>query len=625
MNRSDPTIGQRRFGGFAGGLLFAHALLVGWISFRTSPTIDEVGHLPAGIYSWEFGRFDVYRVNPPLVRTLAALPVVLSGPELQWTKYSEGPRARPEWNLGRELVEVNDRGDGRWFWYFVIARWMCIPLSLLGGYVCWRWAGELYGPAAGLLALALWCFCPNVMAWAATICPDAGAAAVGGAAAYLYWRWLDGPTWSRALAAGAVLGLALLTKTTWVILLGVWPVLWVVWHWGEVNRQKGQEAKLARGGRTPERRRQTLSATAGQLGLVLLTGVYVLNLGYAFEGTFKPLGKYTFVSRTLAGDDSVPDGGTGGNRFAAPWVGAVPMPVPENFLRGIDLQKVDFEVGRNSYLCGEWKQGGWWYYYLVVALLKVPLGTWLLGAMAVGLTLPARGGRGDAGDYSSGWRSELVVLLPAVAVFVLVSSQTGFSRYFRYVLPCFPFVFIWVSKVGCQAYLRDRGFRVVAGIALLWSAASSLSIYPHSLSYFNEAAGGPRLGHRYLLDANIDWGQDLLYLKRWLDAHPEVSLVDMDCYSFLAARHFGIETGDGPTDRDAKNQEALTAGNPGSPRWGWHAISVHRLFGASGKHQAFQGFEPAAMAGYSIYLYHLAAEEAANPVGEETGGPPSPF
>ena len=45
------------------------------------------------------------------------------------------------------------------FWLVTLGRWACIPFSLLGGYVCFRWAYELYGSGSGLLALALWCFC----------------------------------------------------------------------------------------------------------------------------------------------------------------------------------------------------------------------------------------------------------------------------------------------------------------------------------------------------------------------------------------------------------------------------------------------------------------------------------
>jgi hypothetical protein len=342
-------------------------------------------------------------------------------------------------------------------------------------------------------------------------------------------------------------------------------------------------------------------ATGGQLVVVLLGAVYVLNLGYVFEGSFKPLGQYAFVSRTLAGEDSMADGGREGNRFAGTWLEAVPVPVPENFLRGIDVQKRDFEETKRSFLWGQWKQGGWWYYYLAAALLKVPLGTWVLGAMAVGCTLPASGGRG----YGAGWRSEWTLLLPALAVLVLVSSQTGFSRYFRYVLPCFPFVYIWISKVGCSVQRKDRWISAMVGLALVWSVASSLCIYPHSLSYFNELAGGPRHGHRYLLDANIDWGQDLGYLKRWLDANPEVALVHLDWLGFIPAKHFGIEVADRPPRRVADGQDTSATGGRRSPEPGWHAISVHRLFDAGARYQPFHDLPPTATAGYSIYIYHV--------------------
>ena len=61
------------------------------------------------------------------------------------------------------------------------------------------------------------------------ITPDAGAAALGVAGSYLFWRWLDCPNWSRAVLAGLVLGLIELTKMTWLILFGLWPALGLLW------------------------------------------------------------------------------------------------------------------------------------------------------------------------------------------------------------------------------------------------------------------------------------------------------------------------------------------------------------------------------------------------------------
>jgi hypothetical protein len=55
---------------------------------------------------------------------------------------------------------------------------------------------------------------------------------------------------------------------------------------------------------------------------------------------------------------------------------------------------------------------------------------------------------------------------------------------------------------------RLRGLAVAAG--LLATIYSTLSVFPHSLAYFNEASGGPENGHKHLLGSNLDWGQDLI-------------------------------------------------------------------------------------------------------------------
>ena len=82
----------------------------------------------------------------------------------------------------------------------------------------------------------------------------------------------------------------------------------------------------------------------------------------------------------------------------------------------------------------------------------------------------------------------------------------------RDVLPIFPFAFVWMSKAARAFERKVRWTAVLVGGAAAWAVASSLWVYPHSLSYFNEAAGGPAGGHNHLVDSNIDWGQDLLFL-----------------------------------------------------------------------------------------------------------------
>ena len=128
---------------------------------------------------------------------------------------------------------------------------------------------------------------------------------------------------------------------------------------------------------------------AWQMGLILLLGLYVLNLGYGFEGSFQKLGDYGFVSETLGGpiEDAERYSPEARNRFEETWLAHLPVPLPKNYVMGIDLQRWDFERKMWSYLRGEWRMGGWWYYYLYALAVKVPLGTWVLVLLAAGVSL----------------------------------------------------------------------------------------------------------------------------------------------------------------------------------------------------------------------------------------------
>jgi hypothetical protein len=301
----------------------------------------------------------------------------------------------------------------------------------------------------------------------------------------------------------------------------------------------------------------------------------------------------------------------------------IPVPLPAQYLLGIDRQKLDFELKLWSYLGGQWKQGGWWYYYLYALAIKVPLGTWLLIGLATWCCLFRKG-------YSAGWRDELVLLAPLFTILIFVSSQTGFSHHMRYVLPIFPFAFIWASKVFRSYELKHYKTFAVACAALLWSVVSSLSVYPHSLSYFNELVGGPKGGHWHLGNSNIDWGQDLLYLKKWLDAHPEAAHsatgpLGVSYDNILDPSVVGIEYTKPPVGPTAIEQELPPPEQQG-PLPGWYAISVNHLHGRTKEYEYFLEFEPVAMAGYSIYIYHLTPERV-NPARRKLGLPaaiPSP-
>jgi dolichyl-phosphate-mannose-protein mannosyltransferase len=410
-------------------LLSIHAGLLAYAAPRHSPTMLEPPSLVAGLSHWEFGRFELFRVNPPLVRMVAALPVRIAGYNEDWSMFHDSPGARPEFQIGADFIKANGE---RSIWLFTIARWACLPFSLMGGLFCFFWSRELWhSNLAGLISLFLWTFEPNILAHGELITSDCGAASIGLGACYLFWRWLRSPLWSRAAYAGLFLGLAELTKTSWLILFILWPMLGLFWL---LTDSRNRSRKWLSGGIRS-------STSILQCLFILAFGLYVLNLGYGFDGSLTKLKEFTFISKTLTG---LPKAGEPGNRLFDSWLGELPIPVPRQYLRGIDLQKKDLEdYHQLSYLRGEWKQGGWWYYYLYGLAVKTPHGTQLLilGAFLTVVALRSRK-RPTLLTCDVHPRDLFVLLAPALTILILVSSQLEFNQHLRYILPAFGFLFV---------------------------------------------------------------------------------------------------------------------------------------------------------------------------------------
>jgi hypothetical protein len=178
------------------------------------------------------------------------------------------------------------------------------------------------------MALALWCFEPNVLGNAAQITADAPAASAGVLAGYMFWRWLRRPRWPAAILAGLLLGVAELTKTTWIVLLPLWPALWLVWRIAARGSRRVTKSQRKRriGLSTSEIRNPKLPSLL-QLAVILATALYLINLGYAFEDSFQRLDSFKFISRALGGPDAH---AVLGNRFVGTTFGVMPVPAPAN-------------------------------------------------------------------------------------------------------------------------------------------------------------------------------------------------------------------------------------------------------------------------------------------------------
>jgi 4-amino-4-deoxy-L-arabinose transferase-like glycosyltransferase len=440
--------------------------------------------------------------------------------------------------------------------------------------ICYLWARDLYGRGAGLAAATLWTFSPAILANGGLITPDIPAASMAVTTLYAFRLYQRESNIRHAVIAGVCLGVAQLTKMTLLLLYPILAAATVIDCWQQTVRNLRRPV---------------------QDGLICAAvSLVVLNAGYLFEGTGRPLGDHAFYSETLGGPRE--DWNSPGNRFAGIWLGHIPVPLPAAYLTGLDLQKRDFEGHWRpmySYIRGHQQLGGWWYYYLYCLLVKVPVGTWLI-AMAFAISL---------GTIATNRRRREAWLLwiAPVVLFVFVSSQTGFSRYYRYVLPCAPFVMISLSRVFLPLVRQKKQWLTqLAAVGLILMTAESLWVYPHSLAFFNLPSGGPTAGHFHLLDSNVDWGQDLYELRDWINQNSEKRPLFV-AYSGVFDPHvMGIDTARPPEKVDEKPPELPP---------GWYAISVNHLHGYDDPNGPFTYFlnrVPVDRAGYSILIYHVA-------------------
>src|SRR5262245_29434129 len=177
---------------------------------------------------------------------------------------------------------------------------------------------------------------------------------------------------------------------------------------------------------------------------------------------------------------------------------------------GLKFQLTRAEHGDGvMYFNGDYSRTGWYHYFLVLLPLKLPLGL-LAGVLLVCVK-----------GYLARAPRVVFLILPAV-VFIALASYSRVNLGVRVVLPALPFLYFLADGLACCACCRAAGVAMLA-VCVAWAGVSAARSDPQPISYFNELAGGPRGGLRFVADSNVDWGQGLPQLKAYLDANgPDV-------------------------------------------------------------------------------------------------------
>src|SRR3990172_810404 len=201
----------------AGILAIVFAISIG-TALGDAAIMDEVAHIPSG---YAYVKYHDYRLNPehpPLLKDLAGLPLQFLGltfpvEEKFWTTDANG-----QWDAGWKFMYLPQNNTEQLiFW----SRFPIILISLALGFVIFKWAKELFGVKAGLLALVLYAFDPNILGHNHYVTTDLGIAAFSVFALFAFLKYLKNPNWKTIFWAGIFLGLAQLAKFSAVLLFPI--------------------------------------------------------------------------------------------------------------------------------------------------------------------------------------------------------------------------------------------------------------------------------------------------------------------------------------------------------------------------------------------------------------------
>ncbi len=538
--------------------LFAQAMVH---ARNASLTFDEGPHLAIGYATLRTGdlRLQPVHIHPPLANVLAAAPLLLQHD-------LPDPRTVGGWEIA-SLSAVTDAV----VWQYphprrmaLAGRFPVILMALLLGAIVCRWATDLSGPRAGLLALFLLAFDPNTIAHGSLITTDMAVVLWGTMALFLTWRYLRGEGEHKVgnhkggdhkscpyiMGAGVALGLALGSK---VSALSLVPVLGLLWLTGP--------RRLAL--------RRRLLSTAGAAVLAAL----VLWAVYGFE------------VRRLPG---------------------MPFPLPAATHIAIyrSLQE-HYALGHPAFLLGQNRDHGWWYYFPVAFVLKTPWPTLLL------LVATAIIGISESANHEiSNWQPTIrrwgsLVLFPIV--YVISSFFSSVNIGYRHVLPLLPFVFIVTSAVTAHGtrntkYVLRIAYCVFRGLCYGGLLIGTLSISPNYLACFNVPDG-----HRHLVDSNLDWGQNLWQLRDWMRDH-SVARVYYAHFSPARPEVYGVQV-----DMLPPSPRAVPFA-PLNPAPGTYAIGATVLQGVYtpdvNTYAWFRTHEPVARLGRALFIYRVEPRPA---------------
>ena len=584
-----------------------------WASRTDSAIMDELAHIPAG-YGYVHN-LD-YRLNPehpPLMKALAMFPVLFLNPTYPTQNPAWTTEVNGQWDMGTAFLYESGNDANA---IIQTARIMPILITILTIIFLFLLARGLMGDWWALLPTALFALSPTVLAHGHYVTTDVGASFGIVFATYFFLKYIESPSTKHLWWAGLAFGVAQVTKFSTPFLVPLYIflviVLWlrktiVEWH---PSKSFHRARKICMNG----------LRSAWKLILIFAIGYIFIVYPVYFVFTFHyPIARQISDTTTIL--TSFANGPTPAGQFCKGvrcladfniWSAGNPILRPyAEYMLGILMVLQRADAGNTIYFLGHVAQSGGWIYFPVLYLLKEPVPSLIivLFALFLALYLVIKRAITVRGRILRPILDYIGVNFPEFSMASFVVLYWGYSMHtplnigIRHIIPTLPFIYILAVVVWKKwiAGRRDAGSGmmmaggttlndIMASVAsftrsffaaglkyillillVLWLFLETLFAAPYFLSYFNEFGGGTMNGYHYVTDSNYDWGQDLLRLKTFVGAHPEIDKIGVD--------YFG--GGDPQYYLGSKEVNwSSSQGNPADQGIHWFAVSVNTLEGA---------------------------------------------
>lgn len=588
---------------FISGLVVLSALVLMIVSvWDDAPIVDEIPHIGAGYSYVAKGDHRLNPEHPPLAKDLAGLGVFLTSPTENafktrfWLEDING-----QWEFGRYLIFSSGSNTEQLIKY---AKLPMLLFFIALAAIIYVWALKLYGPSAALIATFLFSFSPTIMAHSRFVTTDIPALFGVMLGSFFFIKYLKNPSFKNLFLAGVMFGIAQLTKYS-LFLLGPFFILLALIFGFFHPFKAGLTARLSRG----------INFGLSTVVLIIIGFVVIIWPYYLFHVINEPAEVQRHQTETILSS-------FGRRELADPVIYFSDKPVIRGMAQyGLGLlMVVQRSVGGNdTYFMGNFSNQAWKSYFPIVYFLKEPLPFWLL-LVGVWIFYSTIWKKTESFEIKkiwnkiAGWIQEYFVefsMLLWIFIYWYTSINANLNIGVRHLMPTYGFVFILLAGrlvAIAKKFEAKKHFSIYAAtITVLfgWYFIENLKVFPYYLTYFNQIAGGPSGGYRYVVDSNVDWGQDLKRLADWVDENG-IKKIHFDYFGWSDQEYYLKEKLVWIGSQRYRSKKEFLSENP---QGGYIAVSASFYMGLSLK----PGFdylwlpldERVATIGNSIFVWHI--------------------